>query len=314
MIPQELINCKNWMLSNNKKIPCDINGIPISRNDKNNWKYYSEIEEYLTKYGTSFCLDNNYVVVDLDNCIDINGVVKEWAKPFLNGNVYIEYSKSKKGLHIIYQMCDYFKDKKGMNYKLSENEKDGIEIYSNKRNFVLTGNVFENYTEIKDDAGAIIPVYKSFYNNDIELFKEVKKLVSINTILQHYSLIVNRDNKISCPFHQEKTPSLVIYNNTNSWYCWGCSIGGTVIDFIMKMENLDKLQAAKLLNDRFNLGLEPKIKIELDKTLDIFTKINNFLSDNKKDEGVKCISENCILPKNLKSGFYMVDKGFCKRY
>ena len=37
MIPQELINSKNWMLSNNKKIPCDINGIPISRNDKNNW-------------------------------------------------------------------------------------------------------------------------------------------------------------------------------------------------------------------------------------------------------------------------------------
>jgi hypothetical protein len=50
-----------------------------------------------------------------------------------------------------------------------------------------------------------------------------------------------------CPFHEEKTASFVIYEKQNSWWCYGCSEGGSVIDFVMKTQNLKFLDAVKKL-------------------------------------------------------------------
>jgi hypothetical protein len=43
--------------------------------------------------------------------------------------------------------------------------------------------------------------------------------------------------KILCPFHKEKTASLIIYLENNSFYCFGCSIGGDNIHFYMHYNN-----------------------------------------------------------------------------
>ena len=37
-----------------------------------------------------------------------------------------------------------------------------------------------------------------------------------------------------CPFHGEKTPSFNVYTENDSFYCFGCGVGGDVISFIMK--------------------------------------------------------------------------------
>jgi len=42
-----------------------------------------------------------------------------------------------------------------------------------------------------------------------------------------------------CPFHSEKTPSFHVYNDTQSFYCFGCGAGGDVITFIKRIENLE---------------------------------------------------------------------------
>jgi hypothetical protein len=42
-----------------------------------------------------------------------------------------------------------------------------------------------------------------------------------------------------CPFHSEKQPSFVIYANQQTWHCFGaCNLGGDLITFVMKYENL----------------------------------------------------------------------------
>lgn len=58
-----------------------------------------------------------------------------------------------------------------------------------------------------------------------------------------------------CPFHNEKTPSFTVYPETNSYYCFGCGAGGEVISFIRNIENLDFVDAVKLLADRAGLKL-----------------------------------------------------------
>ena len=53
-----------------------------------------------------------------------------------------------------------------------------------------------------------------------------------------------------CPFHSEKTPSMVVYNDSQSFYCFGCGAGGDVISFIMRIENLDYPEAVRFLSER----------------------------------------------------------------
>lgn len=50
-----------------------------------------------------------------------------------------------------------------------------------------------------------------------------------------------------CPFHHEKTPSFVIYLKSNSYYCFGCGVGGDSINFMMKIKGCEFLEAVKYL-------------------------------------------------------------------
>lgn len=50
-----------------------------------------------------------------------------------------------------------------------------------------------------------------------------------------------------CPFHSETTASFFIYTHNNSWYCYGCAVGGDAIDFVMKRDDCDFNEALKKL-------------------------------------------------------------------
>ena len=56
-----------------------------------------------------------------------------------------------------------------------------------------------------------------------------------------------------CPFHSEKTPSFNIYPDNGSFYCFGCGVGGDVITFVRRIENLDYMEAIRFLAQRAGL-------------------------------------------------------------
>ena len=58
-----------------------------------------------------------------------------------------------------------------------------------------------------------------------------------------------------CPFHNEKTPSFTVYEENQSFYCFGCGAGGDVISFIKRIENLDYIDAVKLLAQRAGMQM-----------------------------------------------------------
>lgn len=53
-----------------------------------------------------------------------------------------------------------------------------------------------------------------------------------------------------CPFHNEKTPSFTVYPADNSFYCFGCGVGGNVVTFIRQIEHLDYPDAVEFLAKR----------------------------------------------------------------
>jgi len=50
-----------------------------------------------------------------------------------------------------------------------------------------------------------------------------------------------------CPFHEEKTPSFSIFENTNKFHCYGCGEHGDAIDFVMKLKNIKFNEAVQEL-------------------------------------------------------------------
>lgn len=76
--------------------------------------------------------------------------------------------------------------------------------------------------------------------------KEIKQSLGITQVLQHYGLKTDRNNRLCCPFHNDKTPSLQIYPATNTYCCFSsnCNAGtGDAIQFIQLKENCNKHQA-----------------------------------------------------------------------
>ena len=75
---------------------------------------------------------------------------------------------------------------------------------------------------------------------------EIKQRLPINTVLRHYHLQCDRNHRLRCPFHDDKTPSMQVYPKTNTWTCFSsnCTAGsGDQVDFIMKMESVSKHEA-----------------------------------------------------------------------
>ena len=50
-----------------------------------------------------------------------------------------------------------------------------------------------------------------------------------------------------CPFHNERTASFTIYTQQNTWWCYGCNTGGSVVDYLMKQNGADFLTTVKTL-------------------------------------------------------------------
>ncbi len=50
-----------------------------------------------------------------------------------------------------------------------------------------------------------------------------------------------------CPFHQEDEASFTVYSDSERWYCFGCGLGGDVLDFIQRVENLSLPEAIRRL-------------------------------------------------------------------
>ena len=82
---------------------------------------------------------------------------------------------------------------------------------------------------------------------------EIKQLLSLSEVIRHYGFKADKQNRLHCPFHEDKTPSMQLYYKTQTAYCFSsnCRTHGKsmdVIDFIMYKENCSKHEAIEKAN------------------------------------------------------------------
>ncbi len=84
------------------------------------------------------------------------------------------------------------------------------------------------------------------------VIEEIKYRSDIESVISSYITLKRRGKNLIglCPFHGEKTPSFTVYPDNGSFYCFGCKVGGDVFTFVKMAENLDYIEAVKLLADR----------------------------------------------------------------
>lgn len=81
-----------------------------------------------------------------------------------------------------------------------------------------------------------------------DIFSVINSYITLNKSGNQYKAV--------CPFHNEKTPSLIVTPHKGLFHCFGCGAGGNVINFVMKIENLSFVEAVNLLAERYNIQLE----------------------------------------------------------
>lgn len=80
--------------------------------------------------------------------------------------------------------------------------------------------------------------------------EEIKNRIDAVEFISRYLPLqrAGRSFKANCPFHQERTPSFVVFPDTGTWRCFGaCSTGGDIFSFLMQKENLDFREALQVL-------------------------------------------------------------------
>jgi DNA primase len=98
---------------------------------------------------------------------------------------------------------------------------------------------------------------------------------------------MGRNLKGLCPFHQEKTPSFVVYPESQSYHCFGCGKSGDIFTFTMETENLDFRDSLKQLADRAGIQLDsqqqkrrdPERDRERDRLVDLNERAAGYFSN-----------------------------------
>ena len=89
--------------------------------------------------------------------------------------------------------------------------------------------------------------------------EQIKASLTLSQVLHYYHLKPDKYNRLNCPFHPDKTPSLQVYYKTHTAYCFStnCPTHGKsldVIDFIMHMEKSTKYEAIQKATTMINGG------------------------------------------------------------
>lgn len=108
-----------------------------------------------------------------------------------------------------------------------------------------------------------------------------------------------------CPFHREKTPSFHISGDKQLYHCFGCGAGGSVIQFVMGVENLDFPDAVRFLAEKAGINIP---ETDNSDTTDEYYKRKRRIYEMNKD-AARFFRETLLSPAGKKSLDYLTGRG-----
>ena len=74
-----------------------------------------------------------------------------------------------------------------------------------------------------------------------DVVDEILQRTDIETLIGGYVSLKRAGSNLKglCPFHSEKSPSFTVFPADNSFYCFGCGVGGNAITFVRQIEHMD---------------------------------------------------------------------------
>ena len=133
--------------------------------------------------------------------------------------------------------------------------------------------------------------------------QKIKTKLSIVTVLNHYNIKPDKNNRVQCPFHDDKNPSMQIYPKTNTYCCFSsnCNAGtGDQIEFIQKMEKCSKHVALKKAHELIGSSGLPSSKLADE-------KISQLANEKQKEKTMEEIFIELLaqLKQNLEAINYL---------
>jgi len=83
------------------------------------------------------------------------------------------------------------------------------------------------------------------------IFEAVKSTVTPRMAAEHFGLSVSRNGMVCCPFHDDRHPSMKLYED--HYHCFGCQTNSDVIAFTSKLFGITALAAAQKLSADFTV-------------------------------------------------------------
>lgn len=81
------------------------------------------------------------------------------------------------------------------------------------------------------------------------------KQIPMRQIAGMYGYPVTRSGFMRCPFHNDNSPSMKVYDGNRGYHCFVCHSGGDIVDFVMRHDNLEFEPAVRLIADHFGIAI-----------------------------------------------------------
>lgn len=165
-VPDDLSERDSWLLwryEGGAKVPYQANGRKASSTDPSTWTDFQHARAAWQRYpkhfagvGFVFHADDPFAGIDLDNCLDEQGALKEWARGVVEAffDSYAERSPSGRGVKI------WVRGTLPSNLPKVKIQDGGIELYDRERYFTVTGRVFNGAPlQIEDHASELLGLH-----------------------------------------------------------------------------------------------------------------------------------------------------------
>jgi DNA primase len=131
-----------------------------------------------------------------------------------------------------------------------------------------------------------------------QIIEQIRSTADIIEVVSGYVQLKKRGRNYFglCPFHGEKTASFSVSPERQIYKCFGCSVGGGVINFIMEIEGMEFVNAVKHLADQYSIELQ--IDESAGQSKDLITQLfdihaqtaHTFLKNLGTEEGSKVLA------------------------